>query len=295
MNRQLDEEQQDQITQQTGGTDLAGLTATLLGSLDADAQTIRARQQFGLGNDQEPTEDQLDQVQSEMMAEALKPLHDPQLRDLILNLKRSHEQVIDEVSLDELIEAGYDTSAREKAQALITNFRAFIEDHRDELEAIQVLYSRPYRAGLRFRQVKDLANVLKNPPLGATPDRLWQAYEATEPQAVKGKGGRDLVDLIALVRHAIDPEQPIVPYSMTVEERYRQWLAEQEEKGVKFTEEQRQWLDAIKDHIAKSLQIDVDDFEYAPFNQIGGLGRVHDLFGERLPMILEELNRRLAA
>jgi type I restriction enzyme R subunit len=103
------------------------------------------------------------------------------------------------------------------------------------------------------------------------------------------------VDLIALVRHALDPREPIIPYALTVEERYRQWLAEQGQKGVVFTAEQGDWLDAIKDHIAKSLRIEEDDFEYAPFNQIGGLGRAHDLFGERLPVILEELNRRLAA
>ena len=53
--------------------------------------------------------------------------------------------------------------------------------------------------------------------------------------------------------------------------------------------------DEIKDHIAKSLRIDEDDFDYAPFNTIGGLGRVHDLFGDRLLVILDELNRRLAA
>jgi len=106
---------------------------------------------------------------------------------------------------------------------------------------------------------------------------------------------RPVVDLIALVRHALDPQEPIVPFSSTVQERYEQWLTEQGQKGVIFTEEQRQWLDAIKDHIAKSLRIEEDDFDYAPFNTIGGLGRVHDLFGERLPGILDELNRRLAA
>lgn len=68
-----------------------------------------------------------------------------------------------------------------------------------------------------------------------------------------------------------------------------------ESKGIMFTAEQRQWLDAIRDHIAKSLCIEQDDFESVPFNQIGGLGRVHELFGENLPAILEELNRRLAA
>ena len=72
-------------------------------------------------------------------------------------------------------------------------------------------------------------------------------------------------------------------------------MTEQAAQGVVFTDEQRQWLDAIRDHIAPSLRIDEDDFDYAPFNQLGGLGRVHELFGERLPVILEELNERLAA
>ncbi len=295
LDRQLTDEQREQVTHQAGGTDLPALAASLLGSLDPDAQASRAAEAFGLAENQEPTEAQLDQVQGEMMAEALKPLHDPKLRDLLLNLKRSHEQVIDEVTQDELLHAGFDAAAREKAQALVTDFKAFIERNKDDLEAIQVLYSRPHRAGLRFRQVRDLANALKNPPLSATPERVWNAYQATEPQAVKGRGGKDLVDLIALVRHALDPQQPLVPYSLSVDERYRRWLAEQEQRGVVFTDEQRQWLDAIRDHIAKSLRIEEDDFEYAPFNQIGGLGRVHDLFGERLPEIMEELNRRLAA
>jgi type I restriction enzyme R subunit len=190
---------------------LASLTTSLLASLDADAQAKKAAEIFGLPKDQEPTQEQLDQVQGDMMREALKPLHDPKLRDLLLNLKRSHEQVIDEITQDELLQAGYDAHALEKAQALIKNFKDFIEGHKDELEAIQILYSRPHREGLRFRHVKDLAAALKNPPMGATPERVWRAYEATEPQAVKAKGGRDLVDLIALVRHALDPEVPLAP------------------------------------------------------------------------------------
>jgi len=295
LDRQLTYEQRHQVTQQAGGTNLRTLTTSLLGSLDPDAQANKAAETFGLVKDQEPTPEQLGQVEGILMATALKPFHDPKLRDLLLNLKRSHEQVIDEITQDHLLQAGFDANALAKARALITNFKEFIEQHKDELEAIQILYSRPLRAGLRFRQVKDLAAALKSPPLGATPERIWQAYEATEPQAVKGNGGRDLVDLIALVRHALDPQEPIIAFSRTVQERYEQWLAEQGQKGVIFTAEQRQWLDAIKDHIAKSLRIEEDDFEYAPFNQIGGLGRVHDLFGERLPVILDELNKRLAA
>ena len=113
-------------------------------------------------------------------------------------------------------------------------------------------------------------------------ERLWQAYEAVEPEKVKGHGGRQLVDVVALVRHALDPNSPLVPVGMTVEERYQQWLARQAEAGVTFTAEQRKWLDAIKDHIASSLHIEQDNFDELPFNQMGGLGRAYELFGEKL-------------
>jgi type I restriction enzyme, R subunit len=51
----------------------------------------------------------------------------------------------------------------------------------------------------------------------------------------------------------------------------------------------------IRDHIAANLSIDHDDFEYAPFSQQGGLGKVHQLFGDELNAIIEDLNETLAA
>ena len=74
-----------------------------------------------------------------------------------------------------------------------------------------------------------------------------------------------------------------------------QAIADQQSAGVSFTPEQRQWLDAIKDHIASSLTIDSEDFDNVPFNQLGGLGRAYELFGDSLTSILDELNARLAA
>ena len=165
LDRQLTDEQRQQVTQQAGGKDLNTLTTSLLGSLDPDAQAKKATEVFGLAKDQEADTRATRPGARHLMAAALKPFHDPKLRDLLLNLKRSHEQVIDEITQDELLQAGFDAHALEKAQALITNFKDFIEQHKDELEAIQILYSRPHRAGLRFRQVKDLAAALKNPPL----------------------------------------------------------------------------------------------------------------------------------
>ena len=51
----------------------------------------------------------------------------------------------------------------------------------------------------------------------------------------------------------------------------------------------------IRDHIATSLEIDMDDFEYTPFVEEGGLGRAAQVFGKDLRTLLDELNEALAA
>jgi type I restriction enzyme R subunit len=230
------------------------------------------------------------------MRAALKPFHAPAVRKAVLDAVAELSQVIAEHAPDTLVRAEFDAGALEKAKGLVTSFRQFLDEHREEIEALQILYSRPRRAGLRYSQVRDLADTLKRPPHNLHPERVWQAFAAVEPQKVKGQGGKKLVDVVALVRHALDPATDLAPVEQTVDERFRAWLAEQAAAGVTFTDDQRRWLDAIKDHVATSLSIDRDDLsESVPFNQMGGLGKAHQLFGERLDGLLEDLNARLAA
>ena len=196
--------------------------------------------------------------------------------------------------------AQFDAAARDKAMKTVQEFRAFVESHKADIEAIRILYSQPYRAGLRYRQVKELAAKLSSPPFGVDPkkpetvNRLWSAHRAVEPDKVRGRA-HGLADLVALVRHAIRPDEPVAPVAERVEERYAAWLAEKAKAGVKFKSEERKWLDAIKDHIAAALAIEQADFAEVPFSNMGGLGKVHQLFGDRLPKLLEEMNERLAA
>lgn len=291
----VSEQQDEQIKHESGGKGLAELTKGLLDSVDADAICAEAATQFGLAEDQEPTEEQYDQAEQRLMGKALEPFLKPRLRETILAIKKAADQIIDGETPDALLRAEFDAQALERAQSLVSSFRQFIQDNRAELEALQLLYSQPYRSGLRYKHVKELAAALNLPPVGATPELLWRAFEAVEPQKVRGRGGNKLVDVIALVRHALDPNKPLAPFGSSVEERYQAWLAEQAAAGVEFTVEQRQWLDAIKDHIANSASIEQDDLDYAPFNVLGGLGKAYDVFGEGLSGILDELNARLAA
>lgn len=288
--------EQKELADLAGGVQLSTLINQLFQSVDADVQAQRAVEKFQLPPGQEPSEAQIANVEHELVGAALHPFQsNPTLRKRILDIAKAAEQIIDTVNQDALLDASFSAQALEKAQALAKNFTQYIQDHKDELEVIQLLYSRPYRAGLRYRHLKELAEVLKRPPVNATPERLWHAFRVIQPEAVPEWKGKPVVNLIALVRHALDPAAPVVPFADTIDERYRAWLSEKEAAGATFTSQQRQWLDAIKDHIASSLRIELDDLEEPPLKQLGGLGKAHEVFGDRLSALLEELNGSLAA
>jgi type I restriction enzyme R subunit len=55
------------------------------------------------------------------------------------------------------------------------------------------------------------------------------------------------------------------------------------------------WLQMIRDHICTSFHLDRSDLEMAPFDSEGGLGKMYQLFGERMDGLIEELNEALVA
>ena len=67
-----------------------------------------------------------------------------------------------------------------------------------------------------------------------------------------------------------------------------------EPSGTSFACKRLAMRALIRDHIATRLSIEPEDFEYAPFSERGGLGKVHQ-FGEQLVTLLDELNEVLAA
>lgn len=228
--------------------------------------------------------------------DAVKPLHDPKLRSLLVDIKRRNEITIDHISQDKVIEAGFSQAALDRAKGLVQSFEKFIQDHKDEITALQVLYAKPYKQRLTFEAVKELADAIERPPNLWNESQLWQAYAALERGKVKGASGRRiLTDLVSLVRFAIHQDNELIPFPERVNANFKTWLASQEGSGRKFTDEQRRWLEMIRDHIAANLGIEPDDFEYAPFSQQGGLGRAHQLFGQDLAPIIETLNVALVA
>ena len=278
LDAQLSDAERTKVANESGGLDLKALSRGIVQALD-------------------PREDRSPQEAEATLRNAVKPLSNPALRTLILTLKAGKELVIDTVTQDRVLEAGFSEAARERAQGIVHSFEAFIEAHRDEITALQILYNRPTKAlQLKFEDLKALADTLQAPPQLWTESQLWQAYAALDASKVKGASRRRiLTDLVSLVRYAMHQENELVPYPERVASNFRAWMAQQQAAGKGFTDEQRWWLEKMAEHIASNLGIEAEDFGYAPFDQRGGLGRVHQLFGAELPKVIDELNRELVA
>ena len=307
LDRELTPAQQKEVTTTSGGQTLGQMSTALLRAFDPDAVAEHASGIKG-AEPQEVSEEAFTQAQTALITTACAPFDKPALRDLLAKVKQENEQTIATSVIDEVIEQGFSEAAKDKAAALAKSFRDYIEQHQAEIAALQILYSRPYAQRLTEKMLKELEKKLREQHAAWTEDNLWNAFAATAPDKVKGRtqAGR-FADLVSLVRFALEQQPLLKPFADSVNERFEQWLASRssavsqpstpnpQQAAQAFTPEQLQWLHLIRDHIATSLSIELDDLDYTPFNQEGGLGKAHQLFGDQLPKLLEELNEALAA
>ena len=299
LDRELTPNDRTALTETAKGQSLAAIAGDIVSALDPDRHVEAARAAVPLPADVEPNEEELAQARKLLVNQAAKPLAaNPVLRNLILGIKKSYEQIIDTVNQDRLLEAGPAEVVRERALRITQTFEQFLRDHKDEIEVLQILYSKPYAVGLSLKQVKALANLIEKPVDGSprlNPDQLWRAYERLDATHVRGSRTEVAADLVNLVRFALKQKPQLEPRRAEVEERFAAWLGEQRSAGVEFGPDQLRWLEAIRDHVASSLAVEPEDLELDPFSRWGGLGRAQQVFGDRFLPLLNELNEVLAA
>lgn len=218
----------------------------------------------------------------------------PQLRQRILEIRLSHDLIFDEGNKDTLLDA-YGVVDTSKAKSLVESWIKYIEDNKDEITAIQMLYSKPKNVSITFKEIKELAERIKRPHPTWTVDVIWNAYLALEPTKVRKSAVHTTTDLVSLVRFTLGQMNELVPYAQLVEERYAAWLLQQENMGVKFSDNQRWWLDRIKDAIANSAQFDVKDLEMSPFTERGGTDGVLAELGNSVTDLIASMNMELAS
>jgi type I restriction enzyme R subunit len=277
LNNQLDHADQARIQQAAGGVPLSDIIRGLVDAIDPDQIEQVATAAAGGA---EPTEQQRDQARDKLVGQAANVFTGP-LINLIDGIRREKEQTIDHDNLDTLLEAGWSGDARENAESLAKDFGVYLQENRDQIEALTIFYGQPARRSeITYAMIKQVLDALKSDRPKLAPLRVWRAYALLDEY--KGSDpANELTALVALIRRVCGIDARIAPYADTVRRNFQSWILKRHSgAGEKFTGEQLDWLHMIRDHVASSIHIERDDLDMAPFNAKGGLGRMHQLFGE---------------
>ena len=293
LNRQISEDERAVFAEKANGKTLNQTVKDLLNAynpdiIDSGASEIKQSQP-------EISEADSQKKAQENLIDVARSTFSGELNEYIENVRRVHEQIIDTVNTDTLNRAEWDKDAVVKADELVSDFKAYMEANKDEITALRIFYNQPYqRREVTFTMIKEVLDKLKLEKPYFAPLRIWQAYEQLEK--VNGNSPKnELTALVSLIRRITEIDPVLTVYDQTVNRNFQDWVFKKQAGTLKFNDDQMNWLRMIKDYVATSFHLEIDDLDYTPFDALGGRGRMYQLFGDEMNMVISELNEALAA
>ncbi|MCA6423887.1 MAG: DEAD/DEAH box helicase family protein, partial [Flavobacterium sp.] len=297
LDKQINEKEKASFAEQANGHSISYLVRELLNAYDPDTVNSLKLKVESENPDVSPAQinSLLTTHHSQLIEQAVNVFHNPELRNYIVDIRKKYDQIIDTVNLDSITNIGWVQDQEAAANNTIQDFTEWIETHKDEITALQIFYSQPYRRReLTYSMIRSLYEKIKSEKPLLAPIAVWRAYE--QLGQANGSAKNELTALVSLLRKVSGIDSTLIGYDKTVDRNFQTWVfKKQAGTTTKFNEEQMQWLRMIKDYVANSFHVDKDDFELDPFNKNGGLGKMWQLFGEKTEEIINELNEELAA
>jgi len=295
LEKQISEQEKQQFSEMTNGKSLNQVVKELLNAYNPDViDDLKAKVETELSGESPIKKEEAFNKLHDALKEKAADVFTGELINYIYNVRRAHEQTIDITNPDTLINKGAATDLKQRAENLIADFKTWIEQHKNEITALQIFYSQPFRRReLTYKMIQEVLEKLKlDKPLLA-PMQVWRAYEQLDK--VTGKPLSELIALVSLIIKVSGIDEVLTSYDKSVDKNFQEWVFKKQAGATKFNEEQMQWLRMLKDHIATSIHIDADDLDYTPFDAEGGKGKMFQLFGDKMNDIIYELNEALAA
>lgn len=320
LEKQITDKEKDKLLEFSGGKNLKQITKELIGAFDQDE--IETKAQINIDkmckdgllsvSDISPAlvEETRKKVQEELILQASKTFNG-KFNDFVDNVRKQHEQIIDAINIDTVTKSEWETTSVDKATEIVKDFTAYLEANKDEIKALSIFYNQPYnRRNITFKMIKEVMEKLKLEKPLLAPDYVWDAYSILEmngrssrsnngssrPNNRSSRPKDELTALISLIRKACGIDQKLTPFDKTIDDNFNKWIFKQHTgKHNRFSAEQLDWLRMIKDHVMSSYHIELDDLDYTPFDAKGGRGKMHQLFGNEMNEIINELNEVLAA
>jgi type I restriction enzyme R subunit len=296
LEKQLTTKEKQKLKELTGGKTISQLAKYLIEAHDPDKIEQIQTAVHGQYRGEAPVviESEIRKQHEQLIEQAVAVFHNPDLREYIIDVRKKYDQIIDVLNIDSISKIGWAKDNSASNEAVVSEFKTWIEENKDEITALQIFYNQEYRnRALSYTMIKELYEQLKLTKPTLAPLAIWNAYEQLEK--ANGSPKNELTALVALIRRVLGIDKTLTSYDKTVDKNFQDWVFKKQAGTLKFTPEQMDWLRMIKDYIANSFHIDKDDFEYDPFNKNGGLGMYYKMFGEQYEAILEELNMELIA
>jgi type I restriction enzyme, R subunit len=197
--------------------------------------------------------------------------------------ERSYIKAIEQTDHVSSVQVFRDVAGNEyRPDDYLKAFSSFVRENEAHIEAVQVLLDRP--AGWSAAALNELRQKLAGSRYAFTPDKLQRAHEF--------RYRKPLVDVISMVKHAANEQEPLLTAAERVERAFKNVTS-----GQTFTEDQQKWLARIKEVMLQNLSIDREDFEYQDaLAGPGGWGAAKRHFGdETLSNLIHRLNEAIAA
>ncbi len=284
LEKTLTEEEKREVKNLAKGQDLKTIVKALMNAHDPDVISDRVKASGKAESE----------VKELLIREASGMLSGP-LNAHLENARKVHDQTIDRVNIDEVLTADWGTDHGAKQRALVTDFEAYLNEHKNEIMALTILYNEPQRRKeITYAMISELLAKLKANRPNLAPVRVYEAYASLDNVRL-GSPKSELTAIVSLVRRASGIDQVIGDYDQTVYKNFQDWVFRKQSGKVKFSKEQMEWLHMIRDHVASSFHIERDDLDFTPFDARGGLAKMYELFGPQMDNLIIEMNEALVA
>lgn len=211
--------------------------------------------------------------------ETMKHLRNADFQELLVNYQRAKRtfwvgyEAKDNVTSRKLF------GKWEKPEDYLEAFTRFIRGNANQVDALRILLKRPQN--WNPEALSGLRHTL----------RMNDFDEKRLCDAHKKVYRKDLADVISMVKHAADEQEPL----LTADERVAKAL-EELRAFHSFTPDQQKWLAFIGEHLKENLSISEEDLDSQPvFSDRGGLARARKVFGDDLRKMIDRLNHALVA
>jgi len=295
LDKQITEKEKKQFAEKANGKSVSQVVKELLNAFNPDVlEEIESNIRTEMAGATPVEIDAAIKTKTETLQNEATKVFTGELNEYIENVRKAHEQKIDLSNPDEVIHVGWDKDNSNKAKELISSFSEWMQEHKDELMALQIFYNQPFRRReLTYTMIKEVLEKMQNDKPTLAPMNVWRAYEALEQ--CNGSPRNELTAIVSLIRKISGLDTTLTAYDKIVDKNFQDWVFKKQAGAIKFNEEQMQWLRMIKEYVVNSFHIDKDDFDLNPFNAQGGLGKMWQLFGDKTEEIINELNEALAA